>query len=312
MTALDCRKADVCSPLHAPRLSQGIALACAILGLSLLAACTPRGLLLQSAANELAGQAQTDETDLELARDAAAFYLKLSESVLRRQPGHIALAEAVARGYTQYAYAFVSFEAERLQASDVRGALRQRQRAARLYQRAHRHAMAALQQHDKAFVASLREPAGISGARLKPELLGLAYWAAASWGAWISLSKDEPELVADLPAAMRLAQAAYEIDPDFAEGQLAVLMAQFELARPGGSRNTAERYLMRAEAASQGASASALIARAEGFAEPDNDRALYERLLRQAVVAASSRTDLTSQVQRDRALWLLETVDDRF
>jgi hypothetical protein len=37
-------------------------------------------------ADELASQGQADEDDLLLARDASPFYLKLSESMLRRTP----------------------------------------------------------------------------------------------------------------------------------------------------------------------------------------------------------------------------------
>ena len=68
---------------------------------------------------------------IELARDAAPFYLKLSESVLLQQPGHRALAEAVAGGFTRYAYAFIASEAERIEAHDSKQAEALRQRAQR-------------------------------------------------------------------------------------------------------------------------------------------------------------------------------------
>ena len=160
-----------------------------------LAGCAPRALLMKGVADELASQGQAEEEDLGLARDAAAFYLKLSESVLRQAPGHPALAEAVAGGFTQYAYAFVAFvafDAERLEATDVRAALRQRQRAVRLYERAHRHAMAALELQQPGLAAALAAPArpnasasasaGAAPLRLAPQQVGLAYWGAASWG----------------------------------------------------------------------------------------------------------------------------------
>ena len=132
-------------------------------------------------ADELASQGQAEEEDLGLARDAAAFYLKLSESVLRQAPGHPALAEAVAGGFTQYAYAF---DAERLEATVVRAALRQRQRAVRLYERAHRHAMAALELQQPGLAAALAAPArpnasasasasaGAAPLRLAPQQVG--------------------------------------------------------------------------------------------------------------------------------------------
>jgi predicted anti-sigma-YlaC factor YlaD len=267
-------------------------------------------------ADELASQGQAEESDLGLARDAAAFYLKLSESVLRQVPGHPALAESVASGFTQYAFAFVAFEAEKLQNTDSRAAQRQRQRAARLYERAHRHAMAALELQQPGLTLALAtlsgSPPGTAPLRLAPENVGLAYWAAASWGAWIALSKDQPERVADLPSAIRLAQAAYDTHPEHAQGGLAVLMAQFELARPGGKAAAAERLLARADAAAGGTSVAALVVRAEALALPAGDRAAFERLLRQAVSAAAPRRDLASQVLRERALWLLDTADDLF
>ena len=41
-----------------------------------LVACSPRQLVINSLAGELAGQSQGAETDPELARDAAPFYFK--------------------------------------------------------------------------------------------------------------------------------------------------------------------------------------------------------------------------------------------
>jgi hypothetical protein len=66
-----------------------------------LVACSPRYLIVQGVASELASQGQAPEDDLILAREASAFYLKLSESLLRETPGHGPLAEAVAAGFTQ-------------------------------------------------------------------------------------------------------------------------------------------------------------------------------------------------------------------
>ncbi|HMZ75988.1 MAG TPA: TRAP transporter TatT component family protein, partial [Rhodocyclaceae bacterium] len=95
-----------------------------------LSACSPRQLVVRSVADQLAGQDAGSENDPELAREASAFYLKLSESVLRQDPDHLPLATAVAGGFTQYAYAFVAFDADRLEARDSRGAQALRERAA--------------------------------------------------------------------------------------------------------------------------------------------------------------------------------------
>jgi len=121
---------------------------CLCLGLS---ACSPRQMVIGGVADELAHAGLAAEPDLALARDAAPFYLKLSESMLLRQPGHVGLATSVSAGFTQYAYAFVAFEADRVEAQDAQAATRLRQRAAALYARATRHALAALESRHPAF-----------------------------------------------------------------------------------------------------------------------------------------------------------------
>lgn len=278
----------------------------------LLAACSPRHLIVQEAASALASQGQAAEDDLVLAREASAFYLKLSESLLRQTPGHLPLAESVTAGFTQYAYAFVQFDAERLAAKDAKAAQNLRERAARLYRRAQRHALAALAQQTPGFASALASDNPLDWPKLRPAQIGLAYWGAAAWGGLISLSKDDPDVVADLPLAIRLARLAWETEPDYGAGVLASLMGSFEVARPGGSRPQALVYFDQAIVLGVGQNAGAFVAKAEGVALAGGDRAGFESLLRQALLASETRHDLSNQVMRERALWLLETADDLF
>lgn len=274
----------------------------------LLAACSPTQLLVRGVADQLASQGTSAEDDLLLAREASAFYLKLSESLLQRTPDHLPLAAAVAGGFVQYAYAFVAFEAERIENNDPRAALALRQRAARLYWRAQRHAMSALEADQPGFAQAL----AAGRLKLRPAQVASAYWAAAAWGAAISLSKDRPDAVADLPLAYELARAAAAVDATHGDGALATLLATFEASRPGGSRREAETLFDRALVAAAGRNAGPLVARAESLAQPAGDRAAFEALLRQALELAAGRDDLNNQVMRARAQWLLDTADDRF
>lgn len=287
----------------------------ALLLAALLSACSPRQLVVGSIADELAAQGQASEADLDLAREASAFYLKLSESVLRSDPGHRALAEAVAGGFTQYAYAFVAFEADRIEAKDAKAAERLRQRAAQLYRRAHRHAMAALDKEIPGFARALNAPQAADRPTLQAAQVGLAYWAAASWGGWISLAKDDPEVVADLPLAVRLTQLAWQADPAWGQGALTGLRATFEAARPGGSQPQALAWFDQAIAQSGSQGAGTLVSKAEGYAQPAGDRELFEDLLKQALAirdAADSPQALQNEVMRRRAAWLLEQAPDLF
>jgi len=281
----------------------------------ILTGCTPRTLVIGGIADELAAQGQATETDLDLAREASAFYVKLSESILRQDPGHRALAESVAGGFTQYAYAFVAFEADQLEAKDAKGAERLRLRAAKLYERAHRHAMNALEKEQPGFSRALASTQATDWPQLRPEQIGLAYWAAASWGGWISLAKDSPDTVADLPLAVRLAQLAWAVDPAWGQGALSSLMGTFEAARPGGNQQKALGYFDRAIAQSGGTSSGALVGKAEGYAQLAGDRVLFENLLKEALAIreeTGSPLALQNEVMRRRAGWLLEKSDDLF
>jgi hypothetical protein len=278
----------------------------------LLSACSPRHFIVQSMADELASQSKVPEDDLVLAREASAFYLKLSESLLREAPANLKLAEAVAAGFTQYAFAFVGFEAERLESKDAKAALKLRQRAARLYLRAQRHGMAALAQQIPGFLEALASPDPASWPRLGPVQIGVAYWTAASWGGYISLSKDDPNSVADLPLAIRLAHLAWEQSPDYGDGALASLMGSFEAVRPGGSHQQAVAYFDRAIAISAGTNAGAFVAKAESIALPAGDRSAFVALLQQALAASQTQHDLSNQLAQERAQWLIEKADDLF
>lgn len=280
--------------------------------LVLLCACSPRQLIVDRIADELASQGNAPEEDLQLAHEASAFYLKLSESILRENPGNLPLAEAVAGGFTQYAYAFVAFDAERIESKDARTVQKLRQRAARLYARARNHAMAALERTTPGFARALSNPDPKKWPVLTDKQVGVAYWAAASWGGLISLSKDDPEIVADLPLAIRLAGIAYAKAPAFGQGSLASLMGTFEASRPNGSSARAVTYFDRALAAGGGKNAGVFVAKAEAIAQPAGDRAAFEALLQQSLAAANNRRDLPNEVMRERAQWLLDSAGDIF
>lgn len=274
------------------------------LTLTALGGCSTQALL----ADALAQTAQQDdEDDLQLAREASAFYLKLSESVLREQPGHARLGAAVASGFAQYAYAFVAFEAEKREATEPQAARAQRQRAARLFERASGHARRALAAPIPDFEARLQTDRPPT---LTPDQQALAYWAAASWAARISLSKDQPEVVADWPLAERLARWLWQQQPQWGEGDLAALMGSLEAARPGGQAARAQAYFDQARAWSGARKAGVCVAEAEALASTDRPR--WEALLREAVAIAQRHPNLANAVMRERAQWLLDTADDRF
>lgn len=277
-----------------------------LLGAALLSGCA--SFVTGRVADTLATQGASDETDLQLAREASAFYLKVSESVLKQDPTHLALATSVTSGFTQYSYAFVDFESDKMESQDAKAAKRLRDRAARLYARARQHGLRALEPAQPGLRAAL----ATGPVSLAPERVALAYWTAAAWGAEISLSKQSPDAVADLPLAVNLARSAFAREPGFADGSLASLVATLEASRPGGSRAEAQRLFEQARGFGQSRNAGVFVAEAESLALPAGDRAAFEALLRQALAVAAAHPGLGNAVMAERAQWLLDTVDDRF
>ena len=283
-----------------------------LLSIQALVGCAVRPFVVDKAADALASQGQSDEDDILLAREASAFYLKLSESVLKETPGNLKLAESVAAGFTQYAYAFVAFDAEKIESQDAKSAQRMRERAARLYWRANQHAMRALEISLPGFKQALVKNDPQLLTRLGQDQVGLAYWAAASWGGFISLSKDDPDKVADLPLAVNLAALAWKKNPDFNRGGLTSLMGTFEASRPGGSIALAEKYFNQAIAQSNGESAGPWVAKAESIALKKQDKEVFAQWLNEALRIAKTHRNLENEVMRERATWLIEITDDLF
>jgi len=92
----------------------------------LLSGCSIRGLAINALADSLAasGDVYAADGDPELIRQATPFALTTIEGLLAEKPDHPSLLLSACRGFTQYAYAFVELDAERLQESDFEAAER--------------------------------------------------------------------------------------------------------------------------------------------------------------------------------------------
>jgi TRAP-type transport system periplasmic protein len=268
---------------------------------ALLSGCaSPRNWGLHWLANQVSSDALADEADLELVRSSAPALLKVSESLLKELPGHRALARQVAAGFAQYAYAFVAFDAERIETTDARQAQTLRSRAAALYGRSRSHAMKALDLAHPGWQDRLAKGFGVVSGWTDDDI-ELGYWAAASWAASIALSKGSPETVADLPRVLDLVRALDRRATGRLGVDLATLLGTLETSRPGGSPDQAEDIFKRALSAAGDQASGVLVSMAESLAAPAGDRARFESLLQQALVAAGARQDLPNQVMRRRA-----------
>ncbi len=286
----------------------------------LLGGCSLRQFALDRAGDAIAegGGVFASDEDPRLVRDAAPFSLKTIEGLLEASPRNPKLLLAATRGFTQYAYAFVQQDADRLEERDVKAFAAEAERARRLYRRARGYGLRGLDVLHPGVAARLRaDPAGALKDFRAPDV-PMLYWTAAAWSAEIALSKAIPDVVADLPAVLALADRAVALDEGWNEGALATLMISLEPVRPGsgaeGVRRADARH-RRALELSGGAQAGPHVAWAESVALPAQDRAGFERALRAALAIdadAVPRHRLANLVLQDRARWLLARSDDLF
>jgi len=264
------------------------------------------------------GGAFASDDDPELVRAAAPFSLKLVEGLLAETPRHEGLLLAAASGFTQFAYAFVQQDAEEAEDKDLGAAEALRGRARRLYLRARDYGLRGLEVRHRGFGAGLRAAPKETVRRATVKDVPLLYWAGAAWAAAISDSKDNPDLIADLPVVQAMMDRALELDERFGDGALHCFFIAYEMNRPGGTGNAADRarrHFDRALALSGGRQAAPWVALAEAVCVQQQDFKGFRAALEKALAVdpdARPEWRLVNLVLQRRAKWLLGRADQLF
>lgn len=284
------------------------------------AGCSVRRLALNKVADTLSagGSTFTSDNDPELVRDALPFSLKLMESILAETPEHVGLLTALGSGFTQYAYAYVDQEGQRIEDEDLDRARQLGERARTLYLRGRDYALRGLEVRHPGLGQALAQDPRAAVARAKVDDVPLLYWGAASWAAAIAQSKDDPTLIGDLPKVEAMLDRALVLDEDWSLGAIHGLMITYAMSRVTGAGDPGEeatRHFRRALELGGGRLASPYVAYAESVCIPREDRAGFEENLGRALavpVDAAPEFRLENLIVQRRARWLLSRVDQLF
>ena len=264
------------------------------------------------------GTTFASDDDPELVKEALPFSLKLLESLLAESPRHQGLLFAASSGFTQYAYAFVQQEADELEDTDLTAAAERQSRARRLYLRARDYGLRALEVSHAGIAKALRENPKQAVRLLKRDDVPQLYWTAVPWAAAISVSKDNPELIADLPIVEAMMDRALELDESFGDGSIHSFLITYEMSRAGGTGDPAIRsrqHFERAVALSGGQQAGPFVSLAEAVCIQKQDLKEFQSLLQRALaINADARPQwrLVNLVMQHRAKWLLSRTDQLF
>jgi predicted anti-sigma-YlaC factor YlaD len=258
------------------------------------------------------------DDDPELVAAAMPLGLKLLEGSLIRDPDNGDLLLSACKGYTQYAQAFVNQPADALESTDLQGARRARQRAARMFLRARGYCLRALEQRHRGIVAALANAPAAALERTRRRDAELVFWTGASWAAAISTSRQDLDLVADLRIGHALLLRANDLDATFDRGTIheALLAVEAALApASGGSIERAREHFRLARELSGGRRIGPLVTLAESVCVKEQDLAGFRRLLEETLafdVATAPDDRLVNTLARRRAEWLLARTEDLF
>jgi hypothetical protein len=215
---------------------------------------------------------------------------------------------SAARGYTQYAYAVIQQDAEEAEDHNLALSLYLQGLARDLYRRGRDHGLRGLGLNaEELRRAPRRAVAGRSD-------VALLYWTAASWGALIALSKEDPEALADLPAVEALIDRALQLDESFDRGAIHTFLISYEMVRQGAAGDSAERarkHFARAVELSGGADAAPMLALAEAVCIPAQRRVEFDALIERALSVRGGER-LANLVMQRRARWLRSRTDRLF
>ena len=258
------------------------------------------------------------ENDPELVRESLPTNMKLIELLIHQSPNNPELLTAACQAFTVYAYSFVLRDAEISMDEDFSSARKLYSRSGNLLKRAKDYGMKALEASYPGFIKSYNSDPKIALSKTNESNISTLYWTAAAWGLFVSVSKDNPAAIIELPNIGHLLERALELDEDYDNGSIHDLMFTYTLNRPDGgssSLEVAKEHFDRAMDLSGGSRASLYVSYAESISIPNQNKEEFFNLLDQALAVDVNEIPnqrLANILAQERANWLKSRVDELF
>ncbi|MEO8179867.1 MAG: TRAP transporter TatT component family protein [Deltaproteobacteria bacterium] len=298
----------------------------AVLLSSLAVACDMTSLAARSSAGlfRRASVAFDEQSDYELARQAAPAFILQFEGLLRVVPDDEDVLFSASKAWSSYAFGFIedemlAAEARREQAdADLL-----RTRARRMYARARELGLQLLERMAPGMRAATRagpEPLSqfvrreFDDATDAPAL----FWTGVAWGQQIDISRDDPALIADLALPRVLVQRSVDLDESYQQAAGHTFLGyDASILSPalGGDPELGREHFERALALTRRDALLVQLNYARSYATQTQRRELFAALLNEVVTAPDRGSDgnaLANQVARRRAQHLLDQIDELF
>lgn len=147
------------------------------------------------------------------------------------------------------------------------------------------------------------------------EQAGMVFWLGYNWAQHISLNKDNPDVLADLPFAIACFERVFQLDPTFNNYAPYAAMGSYYArtsASLGGEPARAREMFETAIARTHGNFLTYKVMMARVYAVMVQDRALFTRLLQEVIDAGDVMPEqrLANQIAKRRARRYLAQIDD--
>lgn len=268
-------------------------------------------------------KAMEAQEDVELARDSLIGMLRMLEVFQADNPKNDTYNLLLARAYGNYAYAFLEEDLltwdTKKDSDEYKTAL---QRADLFYSKGRDNGLVILNRNTavKKALASDVDTLKKTLARVytsKKDVPAL-YWTAFNWANWLNLHKDSPSAIAGVAKVEALMARAHVLDPDYFYAGIYQFFGAFYASRPamlGGDLKKSKESFELALKGTQEKFLLAKVAYAQYYAVAAQDKALYERLLREVVAADPKQLPeerLANEVAIIRAKTLLAKANTYF
>ncbi len=260
-----------------------------------------------------------------LAEEAIPYSIAQSEGLALVLPDSVPLRVNLLRTYGSYGFGFLEERMEQAEADDDEARIEHfRTRASLAYQRARQigfETMNLEESGDGGPEAAFHRGVDAWKAYLQrfddDEQTGIVFWTGYAMARYISLNKDNPDVLADLPFAVACFERAYQLDHTYNNFAPHVAMAGYYSRASealGGQPADARREFEAAINATHRGFLTYLVMEARFYAVMVQDRALYRTLLEEVINAGDVMPEqrLANQIAKRRARRYLAQIDDLF
>jgi hypothetical protein len=253
----------------------------------------------------------------ELAKTSFQYFAMKSEEKIAKSPNDPTRLLAGCETLTKFAFGFIMEDADRMAMVDYSA-------GKVLYQNAHSTFSKAVIYGDRAMTIKyptyakwLIDKDGKTPPFNKADVPYL-FWTAGAYGGAIKSSKGNPEWIIKLPRIGLLLEAALQIEPTWNKGSINSAMISYTMIRhdaPLNREEVARKYFKMAIDASHDLDLGPYVTLAESVAIPTQNRNEFTNLLYKALnidMKADPDLALTNQINRNRAQWLMDNIDEFF